>query len=349
MNWQEKAQQITSEWEEINNLVASGLDNIPQAEQAGLFKKQKELSRVAAPYQDFLAKTRELAETEKLLTNPEMAELASQEIIVLKEALNSLGGKIEEELLPKDPDDSKPAIVEIRPGTGGDEAGLFVGDLLKMYLKFCESQGLKPHFLTQSESEAGSLREVILKVTGENAYGLLRFESGVHRVQRVPATEAKGRVHTSTATVAVLPEAEETDLEIKKEDLRIDVFRASGNGGQSVNTTDSAVRITHIPTGVVVSMQDEKSQTQNKLKAMEVLRTRLLAHEKEQQTQEASRLRKDQIGSGDRSEKIRTYNYPQNRVTDHRLRLNKNLDQVMEGHLEDFVTNLRKAWQSQMS
>jgi peptide chain release factor 1 len=244
-------------------------------------------------------------------------------------------------LLPRDPNDAKNVIVEIRAGTGGEEAGLFVADLFRMYSRYADTKGFKVELLNSSPTGVGGLKEVIFSVTGENVFSDLKYESGVHRVQRVPATESSGRIHTSAASVAVLPEADEVDIAISPEDLRIDVFRSSGPGGQSVNTTDSAVRITHIPTGTVVSCQDEKSQLKNKNKAMKVLRARLLDHAVAQQQAKIASARKTMVGSGDRSEKIRTFNYPQNRVTDHRINLTLyKLTDVLAGDLSEFIAAL---------
>jgi peptide chain release factor 1 len=288
----------------------------------------------------------ELAETRELLDSedPEMASEAAAEITKLEKSIAGLLDAIKPALIPHDPLDDRPAIVEIRGGTGGDEAAIFAADLYRMYTRFAEGRRWRIEVISQSDGTLGGMKEAIFKVKGEGAFGVMRWESGVHRVQRVPVTESQGRIHTSAATVAVLPEAEEIDLKIEDKDLRIDVFRASGPGGQSVNTTDSAVRITHIPSGLVVSQQDQKSQLQNKLKAMEVLRARLLDARIAEQEAVRSRMRKTQVGTGDRSAKIRTYNYPQNRVTDHRINLTLHeLTKVLNGEIEPFIEALKVA------
>jgi peptide chain release factor 1 len=287
-----------------------------------------------------LAQARELADE----FDPELAALARADLTRIPPQIDAVTQELHELLRPQDPHDARDAIVEIRAGTGGDEAALFAADLYRMYQRFSERNRLSWEPLSLSEGTLGGLKEAIVAVRGDGAYGLLRRESGVHRVQRVPATETQGRIHTSAATVAVLPEAEEVDIRIEDKDIRVDVFRSSGPGGQSVNTTDSAVRITHLPTGLVVSQQDQKSQQQNKLKAMEVLRARLLDRMIAEQESARARERRAMVGTGDRSAKIRNYNFPQSRVTDHRINLSvHNLGDVIDGHLDQLVDALRMA------
>jgi peptide chain release factor 1 len=288
----------------------------------------------------------ELAQAREVLADkdPELSQLARADVERLRPEIDRLEAELAELLTPRDPFDDRDAIVEIRAGTGGDEAALFAADLFRMYTRFCERRGWKVEILSLSEGTLGGLKEAVFAARGPHAYGTLRYESGVHRVQRVPVTEQQGRIHTSAATVAVLPEAEEVDVKIEDKDLRIDVFRSGGPGGQSVNTTDSAVRVTHIPTGLEVKCQDQKSQLQNKIKALEILRSRLLDRMVAEQEAARARERRAQVGTGDRSQKVRTYNFPQNRVTDHRIHFTThNIDEVMDGKLDDLISALQEA------
>ncbi len=310
-----------------------------------LTQEHSHLRELVELYQKYTATVQQLEEAKLLLEeddDPEMKEITELEIAELQEQMPALEERIKILLVPRDPLDGKNIIMEIRAGTGGDEAALFAADLYRMYGYYASNQGWKTEILSLNETGIGGMKEVVFSIKGSEVYGSLRYESGVHRVQRIPSTESGGRIHTSAVTVAVLPEAEETDIQINQEDLKIDVYRSSGPGGQSVNTTDSAVRITHIPTGVVVTCQDEKSQIKNKAKALRVLRSRLYEAEEAKKQQERSENRKSQVGSGDRSERIRTYNFPQGRVTDHRINLTLyKLDAILTGGLAEIIDPLK--------
>ena len=333
----DKLAQITQRFEYLEARLNAGA---APAEIAEISREYSNLKPVADDIAAYTRALSDLTEAEAMLSDPEMKALAEDEIPRLKSLIPDLEQQLRVALLPKDAADARPAILEIRPGTGGDEAALFAGDLLRMYQRYAEKQGWRFEILEQQVSELGGIKEVTANVQGEGVFAKLKFESGVHRVQRVPETEAQGRVHTSAATVAVLPEAEEVDIDIPAADIRIDTMRSSGAGGQHVNTTDSAVRITHIPTGIIVT-SSEKSQHQNRAIAMQVLRARLYEMERERQANERAAARKSQVGSGDRSERIRTYNFPQGRMTDHRINLTLySLGQLMQGDLDPVITAL---------
>ncbi len=315
-----------------------------------LTKAHADLRDVVELFRRHRSLTQELEENKQLLhdSDPDIKAMAQEEIAAAEAELPELEHKIKVLLLPKDPLDEKNTILEIRAGTGGEEAALFAADLFRMYTRYAEIKGWKVEIMSESPSDSGGYKEIICLISGDRVYSHLKFEAGTHRVQRVPATETQGRIHTSAATVAVMPEAEEVDVEIRPEDLRIDIYRASGAGGQHVNKTESAVRITHIPTGTVVTCQDERSQHKNKARAMKVLASRILAAERERQNSELSADRKAQVGSGDRSERIRTYNFPQGRVTDHRIGLTLyKIDSIMDGALDELIDALVTADQAE--
>jgi peptide chain release factor 1 len=342
---QEKYQVFKKELEQLNEELSSPESfNDPKISEKN--RRLAELTEITECYANIEKVEKELIEADEIISgkDAEMTNLAKQEKVELLEQKQILEDKLRVLLVPKDPNDTKNAIIEIRAGAGGDEASLFASELMRMYLRWCENNSLKAELISTTSSESGGIKDAAIEVKGSDAYGKLKFEAGVHRVQRIPATESAGRIHTSTATVAVMPEAVETDIEIKPSDLRIDVFRSSGNGGQSVNTTDSAVRITYLPTGLIVTCQDEKSQIKNKDKAMKVLRSRLLQIQLDKEAAELSSKRKELIGSGDRSEKIRTYNFPQDRITDHRIGYSRgNIGNFMDGDTADLFTKLKEA------
>jgi len=334
----ERIAQIEARRDELQALMATG--DLPSDRFVAVSKEYAELEPVAAAAGE-VRRLRAEAESLQHMTqeaDEELRQMASEELFDNQAALEAADRSLALALLPRDAADARPAMLEIRAGTGGDEAALFAGDLFRMYQRYADTHGWRVELISASASEAGGYKEAVASVTGTGVFARLKFESGVHRVQRVPATESGGRIHTSAATVAVLPEAEEVDVQIDDKDLRIDVYRSSGPGGQSVNTTDSAVRITHLPTGLVVIQQDEKSQHKNKAKALKVLRTRLYEAERERLASERSGTRKAMVGSGDRSERIRTYNFPQGRVTDHRINLTLHrLPEILEGEMDELI------------
>ncbi|MEW6098195.1 MAG: peptide chain release factor 1 [Pseudomonadota bacterium] len=325
--------------------IASDLDRF-----RGLTREHAEVAAVAQRYERFLQRERDLAAARELLADPEMAAMAQEEIAAAEADLARLEDELQRAVLPKDPDDRRNAFLEIRAGTGGDESALFAGDLLRMYLRYAERQGWSSEVMSASESDLGGYKEVVVRIAGDEVYGRLKYESGGHRVQRVPATESQGRIHTSACTVAVMPEPDEAEeISINPAELRIDTFRASGAGGQHVNKTESAIRITHLPTGLVAECQDDRSQHRNRAKAMAVLAARLKEKERQERQAKEAATRKSLIGSGDRSDRIRTYNFPQGRLTDHRINLTLyKLGQIMDGELDEVVSALRTAREAEL-
>jgi len=345
-----KLEEVENRFEELEKLLADSRIFGNPREMQKLARERAEISRLVETYRAYKKVMEEIKESHDLLleSEGEMRELAKSELQSLKERQASLEQEIKILLLPKDPRDEKDIFLEIRAGTGGEEAALFAANLFRMYAKYAEMNRWRVEVMSQNPTGLGGFREIIALIEGKGVYSRLKYESGVHRVQRIPVTESSGRIHTSTVTVAILPEADEVELEINPNDLRVDVFRSSGPGGQSVNTTDSAVRITHVPTGMVVTCQDEKSQHKNKAKALKVLRARLLDRLMEEQRSEISEERKSQVGSGDRSERVRTYNFPQNRITDHRLSLTLyRLDSILEGDLDELFEALNTYFQAE--
>ena len=347
----EQLSRVEEHFEELDRLMADPEVLSDYARVTELAQERSKLEDLVGAFRQYQELQRQLADNRALLKedeDPELTELAGLEIAELEPQMAMLEDELRLMLLPKDSNDDKNVIVEIRAGAGGDEAGIFAADLLRMYTRWADDHKFKTEIMSASETGVGGIKEAILEVRGSGAYSRLKYESGVHRVQRVPATESQGRVHTSTATVAVLPEAEDVEVDVSPNEMKIDVFRSSGPGGQSVNTTDSAVRLTHLPTGIVISCQDEKSQLQNRLKAIRILKTKLYDIEMQRQLDDMGAARRSQVGSGDRSEKIRTYNFPQSRVTDHRI--NKTLfrlDAMLNGDLDEFITELAAFDQTQ--
>ncbi len=330
---------IIKEFDEIEKAFLDPSVSSDLEKMKGLGKKRAKLEDLAFLGKQYFSLKAQIVEAKELLCDPEMKEMAQLEMDALTQELETLEEKLKEELTPKDPNDPKNIILEVRSGAGGEEAGIFAGELLRMYLRFAEKKGFSVELVDTNENDSGGVSEAVAEISGKNVYKLFKFESGVHRVQRIPKTESQGRIHTSTATVAVIPVSEENaEIKIKKEDVRVDTYRSSGAGGQHVNTTDSAIRLTHLPTGLVVTCQDGRSQHQNKEKAFQVLLSRLEQMEQEKKILEGSTTRSSQIGTGDRSEKIRTYNFPQDRLTDHRIKQNfSNLPSIMEGGIDDII------------
>jgi peptide chain release factor 1 len=345
----DKLDAIRARFREVEDLLCRPEVAKDAKRYTALSKERAEAAEVVAAYSGYREIEKSIQEDREALNDPELREIAQEEIPELEAELAVVTKKIQLLLLPKDPNDERNTILELRAGTGGEEAALFTADLFRMYCRYAEGKGWKMEIMSTSESSAGGLKEVIVLVTGRRVYSILRFESGVHRVQRVPATESQGRIHTSTATVAVLPEADEVDVTIRDEDLEISIAAASGPGGQGVNTTNSAVQIKHVPTNIIIRCQEQRSQIQNRARAMQLLRSKLLEAEQRAQATAIRDERRGMVGTGDRSEKIRTYNYPQNRVTDHRIQLTlHSLDKILDGDVDPLLTALRNEHQAEL-
>jgi peptide chain release factor 1 len=347
MQYTDRLETLSKRFDEIEAALSDTSGGFDQARFTALMRERASIEPTVTAYRRYRALLRETEQNDALRadkSDPEMAALAEDEASGLRERLRTVDAELQELMLPRDPDDDKDIFIEIRAGAGGDEAGIFAGDLLRMYTRFAESRKMRVELLTENENEAGGYKEVVIGVKGGEPYRWFKYESGVHRVQRVPATEAAGRIHTSTATVAVLPEvADDGEIEIRSTDLEIDTFKASGAGGQHVNKTESAIRITHKPSGIIVSCSEERSQLQNRARAMDMLRAQLAANQRREREESEASLRKSQVGTGDRSEKIRTYNYPQDRITDHRINQNfQNIKAILDGDMEKLIVELQK-------
>ncbi len=338
----EKIKSLELELTQLNQFLENPKAYL-ESDFAAKSKRKAEVESILDLKNEITRAEQQIKDDEAIILDPELGEMVKLEIQELMEKIAELTRQLEDKLIPRDPDDDKPVIMEIRAGAGGDEASLFAGELYRMYLRYAEKHGFKVELMNESLNETGGVKEVVFKMDGDTPFGTMKFEGGVHRVQRVPVTESQGRIHTSTVTVVALPEVEESEIVIDEKDLRIDIFHAGGHGGQSVNTTNSAIRITHLPTGIMVAMQDERSLRQNKERAMMVLRTRLNDIQRAEAAKNASAARKNLIGTGDRSEKIRTYNFPQDRVTDHRIHYSRsNVNAVMDGDIDDIISELKK-------